>query len=339
VETGVIAALNIAWQLGTIVLAFLIARRLTGQAMAGFVAATVLALWPNLIFHTAVALTESLFLLLLSAVLLLAVCAPWTDRGWERWRLAAVGALLGAGTLVRPVTVPVFAVLLVALLIGRTGWRRAISQSALVVAVALVVLAPWAIRNAIVMKQVTLSTNTGDNLCMSRRVGGSGGFEFPNDRCLSGPFDALERPAFETERDAHGRSLAIEFVREHPAEELRLVLRRLGHTFQDDADGIAAVESYGTDPFLSDGARDLLRRGSTTYGALAGATGVAGLVVLLRRRRADALFVVLTGIGMLIPPLAFFGDPRFHVPAVPIAAIGVGVVVSAARYRSTSATT
>jgi hypothetical protein len=168
---------------------------------------------------------------------------------------------------------------------------------------------------------------------MSRRVDGSGGFEFPNDRCLSGPFDALDRPEFETERDKWGRDIAVDFVKEHPGEELRLVFRRLGHTFENDADGLRAVESYGDDPFLSDGTRDALRTVATTFGALAGLAGVAGLVVLAAQRRPDGLFVVLTGVGMLVPPMVFFGDPRFHVPAVPIAAVAAGVLVSSVRYR------
>jgi 4-amino-4-deoxy-L-arabinose transferase-like glycosyltransferase len=329
-EVATVAALNIVWQLAMIVVVFELGRRLTGRALAGLVAAGLLALWPNLVFHTAVALTESLFLLLLVAALLLAVAAPWEERRWEPWRLAAVGAVLGAATLVRPVTVPVFPLLLVVLLVARFGWRRAIGHTALVCACAAAVLLPWLVRNVVVMDAVALSTNTGDNLCMSRRVGGSGGFELPNDRCFPARFNEIPRPESEILRDRHGRELALEFVREHPAEELRLVLRRLGRTFEDDADGIAAVESYGTDPWLADGTRSLLRGVATGYGLVAGVVALPGLW-LLGRRSPAGLLVVLTGLGMLAPPLLFFGDPRFHVPVVPVAALAVGAVATAVR--------
>jgi 4-amino-4-deoxy-L-arabinose transferase-like glycosyltransferase len=334
-ETGVVAALNVVWQLGLVALSFFIGRRLTGTARAGYVAAATLALWPNLVFHSAVALTESLFLVLLAGVGLLAGGAPWNERRWETWRAVAVGVVLGAATLVRPVTIPVFPALGIVFLVARFGWKKAIGQAALVTVAAVAVLTPWAIRNAIVMHQVTLSTNTGDNLCMSRRMHGSGGFEFPNDRCLSGPFESLDRPEFETARDKWGRDIAVKFVRQHPGEELRLVFRRLGHTFENDADGIRAAESYDDDPFLSDGTRDVLRTIATTYGAVIGLAGVAGLVVLAVRRRPEGLLVVLIGVGMLLPPMVFFGDPRFHVPAVPIAALGAGVLASAVGYRRT----
>jgi len=77
------------------------------------------------------------------------------------------------------------------------------------------------------------------------------------------------------------------------------VFRRIGATFPNDADGLRAVESYGDDPFMSRGTRDLLRTTATTYALLAAIAGVAGLALLLvRGRRPVALLVVLTGIGM-----------------------------------------
>lgn len=330
-HVGTASALNVVWQLLLIGGVCGVGCRLAG-ARAGLVAAGVLALWPNLVFHTSVALTESLFLALLAGVLLLVVRAPWGEQRFEPWRLAAVGGLLGAATLVRPVTIPVFPVLLLVLLLARFGWRRAIGHTALVCAAAFAVLLPWAIRNAVVVDAFTLSTNTGDNLCMSRRMGGSGGFEFPNPRCFPERFDRMERPESEVERDAYGRELAVDFVTEHPGEELRLVVRRIGHTFDGDADGLEAVESYGDDPWLSDGTRDLLRRGATGYGLLVALAAIPGLWLLARRSPAG-LLVALVGIGMLLPPLAFFGDPRFHVPAVPVAALAVGVLVRGSDVR------
>ena len=89
-------------------------------------------------------------------------------------------------------------------------------------------------------------------------------------------------------------------------------------------------------PGVSSGRR-LLRVVATGYGLLAGVVSIGGIALLVRRRTPSALFVVLTGFGMLLPPLIFFGDPRFHVPAVPIAAIAIGVLVASYR-RETSAT-
>lgn len=328
-HVGVSSALNVVWQLVLVVITFLVGRRLAGPP-AGLVAAGVLAVWPNLVFHTSVALTESLFLALLAVVLLLVVDAPWDERRFEPWRLVAIGGLLGAATLVRPVTVPVFPLLLVVLLVARVRWRRAVGHTALVCACAAAVLLPWVVRNAVVMDAVTLSTNTGDNLCMSRRVGGTGGFEFPNERCFPPRFAEIERPRTEVLRDAHGRELAVEFVREHPGEEAVLVWRRILETFAGDADGIRAAESYGDDPWLTAGQRSGLRTAASAYALVAALLALPGLWLLARRSPAG-LLVALVGLGMLLPPLVFFGDPRFHVPAVPVAALAVGVFVGRGR--------
>lgn len=327
IETGVIAGLNVAWQVGTVLLCFAIAWRITRRVEAGLVAAAAVAVWPNLVFHSAVALSESLFMVLFVGAVLLAVAGPWEARRFEPWRLVAIGVLLGAATLVRPVSVPFFAALALVWLLARFGWRRALAHTGIVTAVAVAVVTPWLVRNVIVMDELTLSTNTGDNLCMSRRVGGSGTFELPNPRCFSGPFDDLPRPAYETERDAQGRRLAFEFVRDHPGEEVRLWWRRFLHTFRDDTDGLFAVESYGTDVFIPEGRRSALQTTGNWYYALVGTAGLVGLVRAAMSRSPGARLVVTGFVALLLPPLLFFGDPRFHVPAIPLAAVGVGVLI------------
>jgi hypothetical protein len=345
-QTGVVVVLNLLCQVASILFVFAITRSVLegrrggdGRAFPALVAAGAVALWPNLVLHTAVPLSESLFVALVLGAVLVVVQGPWAAHRFGGWRLVVIGSLLGAATLVRPVSLPILVALLAAWLLAGFGWR-ALAHTAVVTAVVVAVLAPWVVRNAVVMDAALVSTNTGDNLCMSRRVGGSGGFEFPNFRCNSGPFDELPRPAYEVERDAQGRRLAIEFVVDHPVEELRLVVRRAVRTLESDADAVAASESYGEDRFLDDAVRSALIGVSDAWFVLAGLAGVAGLVVLAVRRRPDGLAVVLVTASLLAAPLASFGDPRFKVPAVPLACVGIGVLVDAlaSRRKETTAT-
>jgi hypothetical protein len=336
--TGMVAAFNITAQLVAVLLTFAMTRRLCdGRDLPALVAAGALALWPNLVLHTSSALTESLFLPLMLAAVLLALEGPWAERRFSGRRLVAIGALLGAATLVRPVSVPLLGALLAGWLVAGFGWRRSLAHVAVVAAVLVGTQVPWVIRNAVVMDAPVVSTNAGDNLCMSRRVGGSGGFEFPNPRCFSGPFDELDRPEYETERDAHGRRLALEFVREHPGEELRLMWRRLVVTLKADDDAVAAAESYGEDPFLTDDTRSTLQAVANGWYAIVGSAGLAGLALLAWRRRPEDVVVVLSTVGLLLAPVLFFGDPRFHVPALPFVAVGLGVLVNRFAERSTPA--
>src|SRR3954463_16160593 len=109
------------------------------------------------------------------------------------------------------------------------------------------------------MHAVTLTTNTGDNTPLARFVGSTGGFNSLSTPCFDGRFDALERPEYETRGDAGHRSCGLEFIRDHPQEEARLWFRRLGATFQNDSDGLGAIESYGDDRFLPGHVRERLR--------------------------------------------------------------------------------
>lgn len=321
---GAIVSLNVLWQGVAMVATADVARRVTGRRAAGVAAAGVLALWPNLVQLAVVPLTESLFLALVTSALAVAVRAPWST-GWERGRIVGFGALLGAATLVRPITAPVLPMLVFVFLVSRVGWRRSILCTAGVAAAAVAVLVPWVVRNAVRMDAVTLSTNTGDNMCMSRFVGSTGGFNYLENPCFNGAFDELERPAYETERDAYGRAFGLEFIREEPGEEARLWFRRLGATFRNDADGLAAIESYGDDPFLSDALRERLRDVANAYAAVAFVLAVPGAVLLARRGPGGAL-VVLTAVAMLLPVVLFFGDPRFKVPILPATATAVATL-------------
>jgi hypothetical protein len=333
-ETGVVAALNIACQVVSVGLVYAITRRLLdGRELPALVAAGALAAWPNLVFNTAVALTESLFIVLLLGSVALVVAGPWDGDGPPRRNLVGAGVLFGASVLVRPVSLPMLGGLLVAWVVARVGWRTAAVRTAAVALAALVVVTPWVVRNAIVVDAVVLSTNTGDNLCMSRRVGGTGAFEFPNLRCFPEAFNEIGRPESEVRRDDHGTDLALEFIREHPAEEVRLWGRRLWHALHVDDDGVAAAESYGEDPFLGERRRDLLQAVANGWYYLFGALGAAGLVVLAARRRPAGVFVALAPPALLLSVVGFFGDPRFKQPVLPFLAIGVGVLVDAVARR------
>jgi hypothetical protein len=128
-ETGAVVAVNVACQVGATWLVYVITRRvLDGRGVPALVAAGLVALWPNLVFNSAVALTESLFLVLLLASVAVLVAGPWDARGPGTARLVAAGALSGLAALVRPVSLPILGALLVAWLVAR-GWSGTRSWS------------------------------------------------------------------------------------------------------------------------------------------------------------------------------------------------------------------
>lgn len=335
---GAAAAINVLCGVAAVALVFLIGRRLANDAV-GLVGAAITALYPNLVYHTAAALTETVFNAVFLLLVYLVVSAPWAQRHFERRRLVALGVLLGVCILIRPVAAPIVGALFVAWLLAGFGWRRSLLYSGALVGIAVLVVSPWVVRNIRVMHTVTLSTNTGDNLCMSRHVGASGTFDFNGNACFIG-FENVPRPEGETERDSRNRRLAVDFVRDHPGEEVKLWFKRIYQTFRADWDGVWAVESYGDNAFLSDSTRQTLRwLGTDYYFATLGLSMVAGVIVARRREQRDArwAFIPLAIIAIVVVPVVTtFGDTRFKVPALPLFALLAAVPIVAVAERASS---
>ena len=333
---GAAASVNVVCGVAAVFLVFLIGRRLASDAV-GLVAAAITALYPNLVYHTAAALTETVFNAVFLLFVYLVVSAPWTQRQFERRRLLALGGLLGVCVLIRPVAAPLVGALFVAWLLAGFGWRRALVQSGAVLGIAALVVSPWIVRNIRVMHVATLSTNTGDNLCMSRHVGASGTFDFNGNACFIG-FENVPRPDGETERDARNRRLAVDFVRDHPGEEVKLWFKRVYQTFRSDWDGVWAVESYGDNAFMSDSTRQTLRwLGTDYYLATLALSIVGGVIVARRREQRDArwAFIPLAVIAtVVLPVVVTFGDTRFKVPALPLFALLSAVPIVALADRA-----
>lgn len=125
----------------TVVLTWALARRLTQHPRVPIAAAFVVALYPMAWQYTGLLYAEALAVPLTLAILVAGLGSEPTPR-----RAILVGALLGAGLLVRPSAFFLLAGVLVAWLVS-AGLRRTLVAGALAVAVAAVVVAPWVLRN------------------------------------------------------------------------------------------------------------------------------------------------------------------------------------------------
>lgn len=325
---GTAVVLNVLLSILLIWLVFLLGRRLAGPKV-GLAAAVTTAIWPNLIFYSGIVLTETLFLVVLTLLFLVALATPEVARapGWRR--IVAVGALLGLVGLIRPVSL-VIAPLLV-LLWWSDGVARALKRLAVVGTVTVLVLVPWSILSTIRMDSpVLLSLNFGDNLCMGYRDGADGGFSLAPD-CFDG-YEQYDRPAYETRRQSDNIERATTWLKEHPGTAIGLIPDRARYTLQDDDDGIRAAGDYGANPVAGPGTVRLLGNLANGFYYLLAAVSVVGIVLLVRRgdwaQRRWQVFALSAPVGLL-SPLATFGDPRFKMPIYPVLAICAGVAVAA----------
>lgn len=313
-----------------------VARRLAGGRAARR-AAWLGALLPSSVVAAASALTEPTYIAFM-ALGLVALVAPdgslrtgGSDAGAARQTAALVGAGVawGAAALVRPVLLLGLPVLLVASGWGR-GWR-ARAGGVLMAAVVAVVLAPWVVRNAVVMDRVAISTNTGDNLCIGHHDGATGHFRVaeacqPDEALPDIEPETLRRA--EVARDAELTERAVAWAVRHPLDEVRLVPLRLWHTLVPDHEAVDAIESYGADPWLPAAVRRTLQVLVDVAQVAVLALGSWGTVRAMRRRPSATGWwaVAAAAAGPLVSVMVFFGDARFAAPVVWLALLGVAAL-------------
>lgn len=336
--------MNGVFGLMTTFLVYLLGRRLFSPPV-GLVAGFLHAAWPSQVFYTGTLLSEALFtfLVMLALVVLLWRLPQPGDRRTPWVPLVAGGLLLGMATMTRGITLflPIVFFFLWWASSRRPG--MAAMHACILLAGILVLTVPWAVRNTVQLNSpVFISTNVGDDLCIGHHEGAPGTF------VLTGPcfedyppeyYASTSPEVAEVEKNREGTRKAISYAVHHPLNEPRLLFWKFWYMAAEDRDGTYASESYNNDLFLSDDLRGWLNYWANIwYYAWAGwALLSLPLILLSRDLRHVGLAVAI--MYLLAMPLIFFGDPRFHFPAIPLIAIvaanGVVTVFRARRAPET----
>jgi 4-amino-4-deoxy-L-arabinose transferase-like glycosyltransferase len=303
---------------------YLIGRRLGGP-LVGVVGAFLAAIYPTFIDNNEQFVSEPIAAFTLSAAVLGMLWAR--DPGRSVWAWIVPGLFLGATALTRPEYL-IFAVILGLLVLATAararGLRLGVAAAALFVAAFALVLAPWTIRNLVVMDRfVPVTTGGGKALFVATYLPGKGR-QLPTKRKLIENFtgnknvtdqevaktqmkDLLDRVARKypnLERDAAlakiGRENFRKYVRERPVAYARMVATKMWNVWR-----------RGSGPSM---------RGSGWiafhYALLA--LGVVGLAVLAARRRWEALAIGLLIAGITVLGGLLLAVPRRNVPLMPL---------------------
>lgn len=327
---------------GAIPMTYLLGRRLAGP-VAGLIGAAAVAFYPALLQYQGLLLTEPLAAFLLSAALVAFFAAA--ERPAAIWTWAGGGALFGALAMVRPEYLALV-FLLPLLWLGREARRGALRgawpAAAASVAATALILAPWTVRNAVVLGRVVpVSTGGGKALYIGTYLDAEGDGPKLREALLA------ERPALRRRLERGGplddpnryvleRVLARVAAERLPDLETDAALGRLGREdLEDDVTeepvrfaGMLVGKGYET---WTDAARAVMER--EPWRALQLATvilALLGLGILAVRRRFEALVLGLVLLFMTAVAALLIASPRRELVVLPaLAALaGSGVVLA-----------
>ena len=334
---------------GAVPLTYLLGRRMAGP-VAGLIGATALAVYPALLDYQGLLLTEPLAAFLLSAALVSFLRAA--DRP-SPWGWLGSGALLGGLSLVRPEYLTLAVLLPLAWLI-REGLRGGLRRSAALAGVSLLgtalVLAPWTIRNAIVLdRAVPVSTGGGKALFIGTSLDADGDGPKLRELLLSERPALRERlsrggPVDDPNRFVLERLLGQVASERYPDLETDAALGRMGReNLEDDIvqepiafAGMLVDKAYET---WTDAPRAVMEREpwrALQLGIVI--LALLGLVALAVRRRFEAVILGLVLAYMTAVGALLIASPRRELVVLPVLAAlaGVGATACAdslARWR------
>lgn len=300
-----------------------------GGERAGKISAMLFAIWPNLVFNSGTPEKEMLVLALLPWVLSLLIRS--LESKSSNWRSLTAGLLLGMAILVQPSLqfLPLLGAIVLIALSSRK--HTGLACALLFIFGAIVVIAPWSLRNYEVFDRfVLVSTNGGDNFYRANNPLATGGYSPKGEIDLSN--------LGELERDKQGRRLAIDWIKQNPLDFAKLAIEKQFRFMGDDAVGVYTTLKVGK---ASDDSRiyAALKLGANLWWIAAWGVLIALILVVSKRTiqlPSLALLPIWFWLYLYTLHAVFESAGKYHVPALWVPCVMIGVIATAlAKSKST----
>jgi tetratricopeptide (TPR) repeat protein len=308
--------LQVVMAAGSCLLLFLIGRRYFGPA-AGLIGAFTYGFYfPSVYFSAEMEIpTLGIFLTLLSFCLL--------SRSQGRLSLVFAAVVFGLSLLTLPTNLLLLPLYVLMLLRREGGARREIKKAALYAVVVLGTILPCTLRNLAAGKHLTLiSANGGINFYIGNNAHYDATVYLQPGYAFEHFYDEPRRVAGVdsfVDRDRYWYGKAFDFVLAQPGQAARLLLKKLVLYFAD-------YEIYrNTDSYYAK-ANSIYRGVPFVPASLILATGLGGLLLALRRRRAAELIAFC--LLQALPCLLFFVTDRYRLPSMGVWALFSGFFVT-----------
>lgn len=293
----------------TVPLAYLIGLRALGRP-AAIAAAAALAVMPGQILIGDVALAESFYTFQLLGFLALAITLERRPRTF-----VVLGVVAGLAALTRGEGF-LFPLIVLGLWGARGAMRRAWRDTAIVAAVMVVTVAPWTIRNAIVVHGfVPVATNASATLWSGHNARANGGPTYHSPAQLA----ALSKLS-EVDASSRTRDDAIHWAIHHPLRELELIPLKLKALAQGDSEIVWTwIDATGAEPLAGGTRAVVVRLADAASYALLAALLVTVVVFGRSLWRVPAMRAMLVFLAAAIPlyGLIYYGNVRYRIPLEP----------------------
>ncbi|HXS47373.1 MAG TPA: glycosyltransferase family 39 protein [Solirubrobacterales bacterium] len=314
----------------SVLFAYLIGRRLSGP-LAGLIGSAAVAVYPALLEYQGMLMSEPLAATLLSGAV---VAMLWADDGGSHRRWLVPGLLLGALALTRPEYVAISLPIAVAVLArhGWDGWRDGLVQAIVLLVGLAVVVAPWAVRNAVALDRfVPVSTGGGQVLFSGSYLPSGGDPERVGE-------EVLERhPGLKSQLPEDPRLeqiLAALALQRYPRLETDAALARMGRerlwgAVVDEPLDYAGFVAAKVWRIWTLGQRDVM--GQPVWRALHWvlvALGLLGLGLLVAQRRWEALLIGTVLLAVTATGALLVASPRRVLVTVPVVAALAGAATT-----------
>jgi 4-amino-4-deoxy-L-arabinose transferase-like glycosyltransferase len=322
---------------GTVALVGLLGRRVASNAV-GLTAAALAAVYPMLFLSESTLMAESLYVGLVTLILL---CAYRAYDDPKPARFVALGAAIGLATLTRAEGILLGLVVVVPLGVWLRSLtsRERLARVGIALGVAVAVIAPWTIRNAVQFHAfVPVSNNVAtlidgancDATYSGAQVGlwretfssrpDAGGPALTQARSCFVGFD-IRAPHFDEAKAASTDTRAgLSYARHHLGSLPKVAVVRVLRTW-----GLYAPSQQVNFESLEGRPRAWQLRGTEMYWLLAPLALAGG--VLLRRRRRVLWPLVATAMTVTIVAATTYGQQRFRIAAEPAILVLAAVTI------------
>lgn len=319
-----LSMMNVLLSIGAVPLTWWFVRRLGLGTSVALVAAATVAVMPTLVLWAPVLGSENL-------QVVLALIAWSLSCGVLNLRRAiGAGLVFGAAVLVRPESL--FFLLAVPWLvrIGVAEWRRVVPLAGVIFLSAGVLIAPWYLRNEVVVgRGAGLSTTGGFNFYLAHR---EHGYRYVDPEAT--PLAGLD----ELDLNRRGYSLGLNAIRSNPLGMARSSLRSSYELYRPPTyAAFYSTRRQTPSPYQPGVSATVVR--SATRASVVGwvvtaslvPVGFAALLAVLRTRHALSALVALLIANWLCFAVVFWGMPRYRFAVDPVLGIFAAVGLHALR--------